>query len=76
MRTNIKDAAPCVGLGTGTSGDNLVAVFSTGVDLELVSFAFDAWAAHGRDGAIALVVPERDCLPITAGRGRVGREPS
>ena len=53
--------------------DGAVAVFSVGVDLDLVPAAAEARLAHDPDAALVLVVPERDDHPVTqalAGRLR------
>lgn len=44
-RLNLKDAVPCVAHGVDRDGRLVVAVFASGVDLELVPFAVDALAA-------------------------------
>lgn len=70
-RPNLKDAVPCVAHGTDLAGDMIVAVFSQGVDLELVPYAADARAAARAANPsidsirLVIVVPERDRLPIT-----------
>jgi hypothetical protein len=53
--------------------DGIVAVFSVGVDLDLVPAAAEARSAHDPEAALVLVVPERDDHPVTkalAGRLR------
>ena len=65
-RPNLKDSIPCVGIGESTDGVPTVAVFSTGIDLDVVPFAADARLALGdpsRD--LVIVVPERDASPVT-----------
>jgi hypothetical protein len=69
-RPNLKDAVPCVAVGTSVDGRPLVAVFSSGVDLDVVPFAADARLAHEAHTGVAdpdlvIVVPERDRLPVT-----------
>lgn len=68
QRPNLKDAIPCVASGTSTDGRAVVAVFSSGVDLDVVPFAADARLALHRDDAadvdLVVVVPERDRLPV------------
>jgi hypothetical protein len=71
-RSNLKDAVPCVATGTTADGGRVVAVFSTGVDLELVPYAADARAAlEGADPGVGggiselvIVTPSRDRLPV------------
>lgn len=61
-RRNVKDPVPCVATGcNGDAGDRRL-VFSAGVDLDLVPFAVDVQA--GTTDPVALVVPQRDLLPI------------
>lgn len=61
-RVNLKDATPCVAVAD-IAGQESVVTFSTGVDLDVVPFATDAWLAHQRPGAL-IVVPERDALAV------------
>ena len=64
-RPNLKDSIPCVGVGESADGTPTVAVFSTGIDLDVVPFAADARAAIGDDRDLVIVVPERDASPVT-----------
>lgn len=75
-RPNLKDAVPCVATGTSHDGRPLVAVFSSGVDLDVVPFAADARTALRRsigadqvaaddDVDLVIVVPARDRLSVT-----------
>jgi len=64
-RPNLKDSIPCVGVGESTDGTPTVAVFSTGIDLDVVPFAADARAASGDHHDLVIVVPERDASPVT-----------
>lgn len=66
-RTNLKDPVPCVALGATLAGDDAVAVFVNGIDLDVVSFAADAAHMHGRDD-IVIAARERD---ITASLRRL-----
>ena len=65
VRTNIKDPVPCVALGTNNTGDPLVVVCSTGIDLDLIPFAVDARDMHAPAAELVVVVPARDLSPIT-----------
>ena len=66
IRTNVKDAAPCAALGETTEGEPMVAVFSTGIDLDVVPAAADIRAWHGlHDARLVVIVPERDASPVT-----------
>jgi hypothetical protein len=68
-RPNLKDPIPCVAVGTTSAGTPLVAVFSTGIDLDVVPFAADARAFHeptiGEPAELVIVVPLRDVSPVT-----------
>ncbi|MFM8857089.1 MAG: hypothetical protein ACKOI2_07765 [Actinomycetota bacterium] len=65
-RVNLKDSSPCAALGETENGDPLVAVFSTGIDLDVVPVSADtrAWLGSS-DAHLVIVVPERDASPIT-----------
>ncbi|MFZ9541647.1 MAG: hypothetical protein ACO3BV_09190, partial [Ilumatobacteraceae bacterium] len=68
-RPNLKDPIPCVAVGATTTGAPLVAVFSTGIDLDVVPFAADARLFH-HDASLGepdlvIVVPARDASPVT-----------
>lgn len=86
-RANVKDPVPCVAVGSTSQGRPLVAVFSTGIDLDLVPFAADARRRHaaqltgdttGDEAGIELVivVPERDRHPVTVTLSRMLRHPA
>jgi hypothetical protein len=66
VRRNLKDAVPCVAVGTTVAGAPLVAVYSSGIDLDAVPFALDARQMHAPDAELMLVVPARDASPVTA----------
>ena len=66
VRQNLKDVVPCVAVGSTTAGTPLVAVYSSGIDLDLVPFALDARQMHSPDADLLLVVPARDASPVTA----------
>jgi hypothetical protein len=72
--------APAAALGTDADGRPLLAVFSTGVDPELVPAAADAraWFARWRPPArsLVLVVPEGDDHPATAALARALATPA
>lgn len=59
-RRNLKERSPAPALG-----DGVVAVCSTGIDLELVPAAADARHVHAPDARLVLVVPEADAHPVT-----------
>ena len=62
-RGDLRKPAPAPAAGVDTEGRPLVAVFSTGMDLDLVPFAADARLADGRDARLLVVVPARDDHP-------------
>jgi hypothetical protein len=65
-RLNLKDPVPCVATGVGDSGAPLVVVCSVGIDLDVVPFAADAWAAAFRpDARLVIAIPRRDDHPVT-----------
>jgi hypothetical protein len=65
-RPNLKDPIPCVAVGSDVSGRRVIAVFSTGIDLDLVPFAADARLFHGGPAdELVLVMPARDDSPAT-----------
>ncbi|CAN5713919.1 hypothetical protein BH20ACT2_BH20ACT2_11540 [soil metagenome] len=59
-RRNLKERSPAP-----ARGDGVVAVCSTGIDLELVPAAADARHVHAADARLVLVVPEADAHPVT-----------
>ena len=65
-RLNVKDPFPCAGIGETETGEKVIAVFSTGIDLDVVPTAADIRAWHGAlDAQLLIVVPERDASPVT-----------
>jgi hypothetical protein len=62
-RPNLKDAVPCVAVGTGADGERHVIVCSVGVDVDLVGFVADVQAMTADPIIVAL--RERDLVPIT-----------
>ncbi len=65
-RTNVKDAVPCAAVGETRGGRPLVAVFSTGIDLDVVPVAADIRTWHSTPEAeLVIVVPVRDSSPVT-----------
>ena len=61
-RTNLKDAVPCVALGTTLEGESSVAVFVQGIDLDVVPFAVDAASRCGVRRAV-VVARAKDVTP-------------
>lgn len=64
-RANLRQRAPAPATGVDTEGRPLLAVCSTGIDLDLVPAAADARLADGRRPRLVLVVPEADDHPLT-----------
>ncbi|MFM8946424.1 MAG: hypothetical protein ACKOJC_06935, partial [Actinomycetota bacterium] len=76
-RENLKDPVPCVATGHLTDGRPVVAVFSVGIDLDVVPFAADARAALAQpDTELLIVVPERDASPVTIKNAAALRHPA
>lgn len=76
-RANVKDAVPCAAIGETANGENLIAVFSTGIDLDVVPTSADIRSWHGvPDAQLVIVVPERDASPVTHRLARALREPA
>lgn len=61
-RTNLKDAVPCVALGTTNEGEAAVAVFVNGIDLDVIPFAVDAASRCGVQRAV-VVARAKDITP-------------
>ena len=74
-RRNLKDVVPCVAVGTTVAGARLVAVYSSGIDLDLVPFALDARQMHSPDADLVLVVPARDASPVTTALAAAAHNP-
>ncbi len=77
-RTNVKDAVPCVASGRDADGP-VAAVFSVGVDLDLIPFAADARLMAEPDGGgdvrLVVVTPPRDRVKVTEQLARLLRRP-
>lgn len=61
-RTNLKDAVPCVALGTTNECEAAVAVFVNGIDLDVIPFAVDAASRCGVQRAV-VVARAKDITP-------------
>ena len=64
VRTNLKDAVPCVALGVDSSGASVAVTFAHGIDLDAVPFALDAADRLGAARAV-LAVRARDITEST-----------
>jgi hypothetical protein len=60
---DLRKPAPAPAAGVDLEGRPVLAVFSAGVDVDLVPVAVDARLADGRNPRLLLVVPERDDHP-------------
>lgn len=65
IRTNLKDAVPCVALGTDAQGQSAVVTFVHGVDLDVVPFALDAAHRASPDARVMVVAREKDIVQST-----------
>ncbi len=64
-RGNLRQRAPAPAAGLDVRGDPMLAVCSTGIDLDLVPAASDARLADERRPRLVLAVPEADDHPFT-----------
>ena len=62
-RESLTLAVPATALGRDNRGGQLMAVCSTGIDLDLVPAAADARLAHAPSARLLVVVPRRDDYP-------------
>ena len=65
-RANLKDQVPCCALGNSRSGKSLVAIFSIGIDPDVISFGADARQAIDDQAELIFVSPQRDIVPAIA----------
>jgi hypothetical protein len=63
VRTNLKDAVPCVAVGQSLQGERTVVTFVHGVDLDVVPFAVDAAERLGHDTRVVVVARQKDFVP-------------
>jgi hypothetical protein len=73
---DLRKPAPAPAAGVDLEGKPLLAVFSTGVDVDLVPAAVDARLADGRNPRLVIVVPERDDHPYLRKLAEALREPA
>jgi hypothetical protein len=64
-RGGIKESWPAAAVGVDADGRSVVAVASTGIQLDLVPTAADVRLAYAPDARLVLVLPERDAHPVT-----------
>lgn len=65
-RLNVKDAVPCAAVGVQASGEPVVVVCSTGIDLDVIPWGADARVCLGLpDARLVVVVHERDRVDVT-----------
>jgi hypothetical protein len=65
-RANLKDQVPCCAAGISRSGQSLVAIFSIGIDPDVISFGADARQAIDAQAELIFVSPQRDIVPAIA----------
>ena len=82
-RLNLKEPVPCVATGRDAAGCAVIAVFASGVDLDLVPYAADARAATlvagtgvGEGSRLVLVTPARDRVTVTDELAGLLRQPA
>jgi len=73
---DLRKPAPAPAAGVDLQGRPLLAVFSAGVDVDLVPAAVDARIADGRNSRLVIVVPERDDHPYLRSLAEALREPA
>jgi hypothetical protein len=73
---DLRKPASAPAAGVDIDGRPLLAVFSTGVDVDLVPAAVDARLADGRNPRLLIVVPERDDHPYLRLLAEALREPA
>ena len=64
VRTNVKDAVPCVAIGIDADGNTVAVTFVNGIDLDAVPFALDAADRLGASRAV-LAMRSRDITRST-----------
>jgi len=64
-RRNLREIGVATAVGTGSNGEPVVVVCSTGIDMELVPAAADDRLTHGPDARLVLAVPADDLLGLT-----------
>ncbi|NQV96815.1 MAG: hypothetical protein HQ486_03375 [Acidimicrobiaceae bacterium] len=62
-RANLRDPVPCCARGISSNGDVLVAIFSIGVDPDVVTFGADARQQINPTADLIFVSPPRDAVP-------------
>lgn len=62
-RANLKDSVPCCATGRTVDGDEVVAVFVAGVDLDAVPFAADARSRLSPRARLMIVSESRNIVP-------------
>ncbi|MFM2180955.1 MAG: hypothetical protein RIR54_249 [Actinomycetota bacterium] len=62
-RANLKDSVPCCATGRTVDGDDVVAVFVAGVDLDAVPFAADARSRLSPRARLMIVSESRNVVP-------------
>ncbi len=75
-RTNLKDAVPCCASGVSTTGEKIVAIFSVGVDPDVVAFGADAHSQINSAAELIFAMPTRDIVPAVERVAQLLRRPA
>jgi hypothetical protein len=75
VRTNLKDAVPCVARGHDGAGDNAAVTFMHGVDLDVIPFALDAADRLGDNVRIIVAARDKDVVPSIMKMGVLAYRP-
>lgn len=75
-RANLKDQVPCCAMGVARDGRVLVAIFSIGIDPDVISFGADARQALDDQADLVFVSPQRDIVPAIVQLGELLRVPA
>lgn len=63
-RVNVKDSVPCCALGRTRDGADAVVVFTSGVDLDVVTFAADARTRLAPTAELLIATEARNLVPV------------
>jgi hypothetical protein len=66
MRLNVKDAVPCCAVGVSEQGQQIVAVCTASVDVDVVAFAADARARIAPDAQLVIATHTNNVTPSLA----------
>jgi hypothetical protein len=63
QRLNVKDAVPCVAVGSNNAGETVVVVCTTSVDVDVVAFAADARLRIMPNAELLIVTHTKNAVP-------------